>query len=74
MADLSLLDPSAGFEKIVYTNMFLVQWLKHPEPASWISVLEHAHDGFFARERTNPYGEKWDGPALMPYNYWPEFV
>ncbi|KAF2275390.1 uncharacterized protein EI97DRAFT_73568 [Westerdykella ornata] len=50
------------------------QWLKHPEPSSWISVLEHAHDGFFAGTRTNPYGEKWTGPNLMPYNYWPEFV
>ncbi|KAF2732495.1 hypothetical protein EJ04DRAFT_336073 [Polyplosphaeria fusca] len=50
------------------------QWLKHPEPSSWISILEHAQDGFFARDRTNPYGEKWTGPNLMPYNYWPEFV
>ncbi|KAF2713745.1 hypothetical protein K504DRAFT_498541 [Pleomassaria siparia CBS 279.74] len=50
------------------------QWLKHPEPSSWISVLEHAHDGFFAGARTNVYGEKWTGPSLMPYNYWPEFV
>ncbi|KAJ4298981.1 hypothetical protein N0V90_004225 [Kalmusia sp. IMI 367209] len=50
------------------------QWLKHPEPSSWFSVLEHAQDGFFAGERTNPYGEKWTGPSLMPYNYWPEFV
>lgn len=50
------------------------QWLKHPEPSSWISVLEHAHDGFFARTRTNVYGEKWTGPNIMPYNYWPEFV
>ncbi|CBX96173.1 hypothetical protein LEMA_P110920.1 [Plenodomus lingam JN3] len=50
------------------------QWLKHPEPSSWLSVLEQAQDGFFARKRTNPYGEKWTGPDLMPYNYWPEFV
>ncbi|KAF2760189.1 hypothetical protein EJ05DRAFT_275020 [Pseudovirgaria hyperparasitica] len=50
------------------------QWLKHPEPSSWIAILEAAHDGFFAGTRTNPYGEKWEGPALMPYNYWPEFV
>lgn len=50
------------------------QWLKHPEPSSWISILEHAQDGFFAGSRTNPYGEKWTGPSLMPYNYWPEFV
>lgn len=50
------------------------QWLKHPEPSSWISVLEHAQDGFFAGTRSNPYGEKWAGPSIMPYNYWPEFV
>lgn len=50
------------------------QWLKHPEPSSWISILEHAQDGFFAGSRKNPYGEKWTGPNLMPYNYWPEFV
>ncbi|KZM24159.1 hypothetical protein ST47_g4705 [Ascochyta rabiei] len=50
------------------------QWLKHPEPSSWISVLEHAQDGFFARSRTNIYGEKWTGPNLAPYNYWPEHV
>lgn len=52
----------------------MLQWLKHPEPSSWISILEHAHDGFFARARTNIYGENWTGPNIMPYNYWPEFV
>jgi len=51
-----------------------MQWLKHPEPSSWLAVIEQAQNGFFARERTNPYGEKWTGPDLMPYNYWPEFV
>ncbi|KAF2092536.1 hypothetical protein NA57DRAFT_62404 [Rhizodiscina lignyota] len=50
------------------------QWSKHPEPSSWMSVIEHAHDAFFAGQRSNMYGEKWDGPSLMPYNYWPEFV
>ncbi|KAF2117045.1 hypothetical protein BDV96DRAFT_597991 [Lophiotrema nucula] len=50
------------------------QWLKHPEPSSWISILEHAQDGFFSGSRTNPYGEKWTGPALVPYYYWPEYV
>lgn len=50
------------------------QWLKHPEPSSWISVIEHAHDQWFAGAVTNMYGEKWTGPPLMPYNYWPEFV
>jgi hypothetical protein len=48
--------------------------MKHPEPSSWMSVIEHAHDGFFTGERTNMYGERWTGPPLMPYNYWPEFV
>ncbi|KAJ9640416.1 hypothetical protein H2199_005955 [Coniosporium tulheliwenetii] len=50
------------------------QWLKHPEPSSWINVLEQAHDGFLAGRRTNAYGEKWEGPPVAPYNYWPEFV
>lgn len=50
------------------------QWLKHPEPSSWMAVIEHAHNGFFEGMRVNPYGEKWEGPPLMPYNYWPEFV
>ncbi|KAF2438233.1 hypothetical protein P171DRAFT_491519 [Karstenula rhodostoma CBS 690.94] len=50
------------------------QWLKHPEPSSWLSILEQAQDGFFAGERVNLYGEKWTGPSLMPYNYWPEYV
>jgi len=50
------------------------QWLKHPEPSSWMAVIEHAHDGFFAGKRTNPYGERWEGPTVMPYNIWPEFV
>ena len=48
--------------------------MKHPEPSSWFAVIEHAHDDFFAAKRANMYGEKWDGPALTPYNYWPEFV
>ncbi|KAF2494696.1 hypothetical protein BU16DRAFT_462769 [Lophium mytilinum] len=60
-------------------NFFRGAWTyhihnQHPEPSSWISILEHAHDGFFAGTRTNMYGEKWHGPPLMPYNYWPEFV
>ncbi|KAH7397280.1 hypothetical protein BKA66DRAFT_566401 [Pyrenochaeta sp. MPI-SDFR-AT-0127] len=63
-----------NFFKGSWTYHIHNQWLKHPEPSSWISVLEHAHDGFFAGERTNPYGEKWTGPSLMPYNHWPEFV
>jgi len=50
------------------------QWSKHPEPSSWMSVLERAQDGFFAGERTNMYGEIWNGPGLVGYNYWPEFV
>ncbi|KAF2148783.1 hypothetical protein K461DRAFT_232317 [Myriangium duriaei CBS 260.36] len=50
------------------------QWLKHPEPSSWFAIMQSAHDGFFAGSRTNPYGEKWSGPHLAPYNHWTETV
>jgi hypothetical protein len=50
------------------------QWLKHPEPSSWMSVIEHAHNAWFEGKRVNMYGERWEGPNVMPYNYWPEFV
>ncbi|KAI9691137.1 MAG: hypothetical protein M1822_008757 [Bathelium mastoideum] len=50
------------------------QWTKHPEPSSWFDVLERAHDGFFHGTRTNPYGEKWAGPSVQPYNKWPDMV
>ncbi|KAF2224533.1 hypothetical protein BDZ85DRAFT_281116 [Elsinoe ampelina] len=50
------------------------QWLKHPEPSSWLAVMQAAHDGFFRGERVNPYGEKWTGPELQGYNYWVENV
>ncbi|OMP88549.1 hypothetical protein BK809_0005268 [Diplodia seriata] len=63
-----------NFFKGAWTYHIHNQWLKHPEPSSWINIMEIAHDGFFAGMRTNPYGESWDGPDLMPYNYWPEFV
>lgn len=49
------------------------QWSKHPQPNSWFDVIQKAHDGFLSGERTNPYGEKWTGPALLPYDRWPEF-
>ncbi|PNS21912.1 hypothetical protein CAC42_510 [Sphaceloma murrayae] len=50
------------------------QWLKHPEPSSWLSVIQSAHDGFFRGERTNPYGEKWTGVEVAGYNYYMENV
>lgn len=50
------------------------QWTKHPEPSSWFDVLERAHDGFFHGARTNPYGDKWAGPSVLPYNKWPDMV
>jgi hypothetical protein len=46
----------------------------HPEPSSWLAVVERAHDDFFAGRRTNAYGEVWAGPEVMPYYLWPEFV
>ncbi|KAL5117312.1 hypothetical protein ACEQ8H_004757 [Pleosporales sp. CAS-2024a] len=64
----------SNFFRGAWTYHIHNQWLKHPEPSSWISVLEHAQDGFFAGSRVNPYGEKWTGPDIMPYNHWPELV
>lgn len=49
------------------------QWIKHPQPNSWFDVIQKTQDGFFRGERMNPYGEKWTGPALPPYERWPEF-
>ncbi|TVY90935.1 hypothetical protein LAWI1_G004409, partial [Lachnellula willkommii] len=43
------------------------QWLKNPEPSSWLNVIQRAHDGFFSHGRKNPYGEKWDGPDIPEY-------
>ncbi|CZS94836.1 uncharacterized protein RAG0_04678 [Rhynchosporium agropyri] len=43
------------------------QWLKHPEPSSWLNVIQRAHDGFLSHDRMNPYGEKWDGPNIPEY-------
>jgi len=43
------------------------QWLKNPEPSSWLNVVQRAQDGFFSSGRLNPYGEKWDGPSIVPY-------
>lgn len=44
-----------------------LQWLKNPEPSSWLNVIQRAQDGFFSSGRMNPYGEKWDGPSIPPY-------
>ncbi|KAJ5040899.1 uncharacterized protein L3040_005458 [Drepanopeziza brunnea f. sp. 'multigermtubi'] len=43
------------------------QWLRNPEPSSWLNVIQRAHDGFFSHGRMNPYGEKWDGPSISEY-------
>ena len=43
------------------------QWAKNPEPSSWLNVVQRAQDGFFSGERENPYGEKWNGPSMIPY-------
>jgi hypothetical protein len=43
------------------------QWLKNPEPSSWLNVVQRAQDGFFSHGRMNPYGEKWDGPTIPEY-------
>ncbi|KAF2452845.1 hypothetical protein BDY21DRAFT_328433 [Lineolata rhizophorae] len=64
----------AHFFRGAWTYHVHNQWLKHPEPNSWIHVLQQAHSGFFAGERTNPYGERWEGPNVQAYNFWPEFA
>ncbi|KAL1297829.1 hypothetical protein AAFC00_006358 [Neodothiora populina] len=46
------------------------QWLKHPEPSSWLDVMQSAHDGFLAGKRVNVYGETWKGPKVARYNEW----
>lgn len=63
-----------NFFKGAWTYHIHNQWLKHPEPSSWFAVMQSAHDGFFAGKRTNPYGEKWNGPPLDPYNHWTDAV
>lgn len=50
------------------------QWLKEPEPSSWLDVLQSAHDGFFAGTRVNVYGERWTGPEIAGYNEWSDIV
>jgi len=45
------------------------QWLKNPEPSSWLNVIQRAQDGFFSHGRQNPYGEKWEGPAIPQYEH-----
>jgi hypothetical protein len=48
-------------------DFVVLQWLKNPEPSSWLNVLQRAQDGFFSHGRMNPYGEKWDGPVIEEY-------
>ncbi|KAI5204532.1 hypothetical protein E4T39_03590 [Aureobasidium subglaciale] len=62
------------FFKGAWTYHIHNQWLKEPEPGSWLNVLQSAHDGFFEGKRVNPYGEKWTGPELAAYNLWNDMV
>ncbi|KAL3421716.1 hypothetical protein PVAG01_05872 [Phlyctema vagabunda] len=50
------------------------QWLKNPEPSSWLNIIQRAQDGFFSGKRMNPYGEKWEGPEIKEYDVSWEFV
>ncbi|KAF2837545.1 hypothetical protein M501DRAFT_986354 [Patellaria atrata CBS 101060] len=63
-----------NFFRGAWTYHIHSQWLKHPEPSSWIAVLQQAHDNFLSGGRMNLYGETWNGPTITPYNYWPEYV
>lgn len=62
-----------NFFKGAWTYHIHNQWTKHPEPSSWLAVMQSAHDRFFAGG-VNPYGEHWNGPALSSYNRWMEFI
>ncbi|KAK7508865.1 uncharacterized protein IWZ02DRAFT_472639 [Phyllosticta citriasiana] len=50
------------------------EWLKHPEPSSWINVIEIAHRRLLRRHPDKPVRRDLGRPDLMPYNFWPEFV
>lgn len=63
-----------NFFRGAYTYHIHNQWTKHPEPSSWLDVMQSAHDGFFAGKRMNPYGEKWRGPELARYNEFAELA
>ncbi|KAH8684740.1 snoRNA binding protein-like protein [Tricladium varicosporioides] len=57
----------ANFFRGAFTYHVHNQWLKNPEPSSWLNVVQRAQDGFFSHGRMNPYGEKWDGPKIDEY-------
>ncbi|KAF2753416.1 hypothetical protein EJ05DRAFT_494895 [Pseudovirgaria hyperparasitica] len=50
------------------------QWAKQPEPSSWLDVLQQAHNEFFAGTSTNPYGEQWEGPEVLAYDFYPQLI
>jgi hypothetical protein len=39
-----------------------------------MNVIQRAQDGFFSHGRTNPYGEKWEGPSIPEYDLSWEFA
>lgn len=63
-----------NFFKGSWTYHIHNQWAKNPEPSSWMNVIQRAQDGFFSHGRVNPYGEKWDGPAIPEYDISWEFA
>ncbi len=52
---------------------WILQWWKYPEPTSWMDVITRAQDDFFEGQRTNAYGERWEGPPVLGYDrdVWP---
>ncbi|KAF2717978.1 hypothetical protein K431DRAFT_275639 [Polychaeton citri CBS 116435] len=62
-----------NFFRGAWTYHVNARWTQRPEPSSWIDVIQKAHDRFFSGG-VNLYGESWTGPALTPYNRWPEHV
>jgi hypothetical protein len=56
-----------NFYRGAYTVHVHNLWSLQYEPGSWVDVMTSAHDGFFAGERTNAYGEQWEGPRIEGY-------
>jgi hypothetical protein len=56
-----------NFYRGAYTIHVHNLWGLQYETGSWIDVMTRAHDGFFAGEWTNAYGERWERPKIEEY-------
>ncbi|ORY79869.1 hypothetical protein BCR37DRAFT_381302 [Protomyces lactucae-debilis] len=54
----------SNFYRGAYTHHIHNQWSKLPVPGSWAWVADTTYNQFLSKQRVNPYGEMWTGPAL----------